>query len=355
MKTRIFIFILISSVIFYLHGCSDSTVNPPPPPPTLNGIFILNEGTFGDPQSYDYSFINTSNDSVYSRVFRSANNFSLNSFPDGMVLYRDNNLYVTAQGNYLSQGTIYKINSSNNQLISSRNFGKNPYNLIIVNDKIYVSNISGSYVSVMDINLNPIADSVATGPNPNDMVYSIGNVYVAKASYTTEYSVAIINTVNNSVSKVFLPAPPVSLVESIGGIYVSSYTRKKLYLIDSSSLLKDSIQINIPSPAMGEMVAGSPGVIYIADYDTATYSSKRVYKFNVSSGQIDPNFNIQFTGTDDVYGITYDKMNGRLYITNSKGGVQNGELRIYDSNGNLIKTYPDIGGKFPKRVAFKYQ
>lgn len=355
MKIQIIYYFALLLAVIFLYSCSDSTVNPPTPPPTLQGIFILNEGTFGDPLSYDYSFINLSNDSVYSRVFRSANNLSLNSFPDGMVLYRDNNLYVTAQGNYLAQGTIYKINSDNNQLISSRNFGKNPYNLVIINDRIYVSNIAGSYVSIMDINLNSITDSLETGPNPSDMIYALGKVFVAKASYTSDNSLALINTSNNSVSKIFLAHPPVSVTENVGGVYVSSFTGKKLYIIDSSGFLSDSIALNIEESAIGDIVSGNPGFIYFTDYNTSTYSSKRVYKINILSGQIDPSFNIQLSGLDDVYGISYDRASQRIYITNSKGGTQNGELRIYDLDGRLVKTFSDIGGKFPKRVALKYQ
>jgi hypothetical protein len=351
MKKFIFAFSVLL-VFAVLQGCGDDPITPNPPP-TLQGIFILHEGTFGNPQSYDYSFVNLSNDSVIPDVFRAANGYSLNSFPDGMVLYRDNFLYVTAQGTYLGQGTIYKINSDNNQLISSRNFGRNPYSLVITDNKIYVSNIAGSHVSVMDNNFNSINDSVPTGPNPSDMIYARGFVFVAKASYTTEKSLALINTVNNTVSKIFFSSTPVSVAENTGGIYVSSFSGKKLYVIDSSNTLSDSVTLNISESAIGEIVSGKSGELFITGYDTSLYSAKRVYKFNTISRQIDGSFNIQFTGTDDVYGISYDRIGNRLYITNSKGGAVDSELRVYATDGSLIKTY-NTKGRFSKRVSLKY-
>jgi hypothetical protein len=357
MKKLIPVLLLVLVPIIYFSGCSDED-NPIIPVTTASGIFVLYEGDFSDPTSYDYGFIDIASGNVTPKVFRSVNGISLNKVPDGMLLH-GNELYITAQGNFSGPGSIYRINSTTNQLIASdSSLGKNPYSLVIYNSRIYVSSIAGDFISVLNLDLSPVNDSLGVGPNPADLIAAMDNVYISKASYTLENSLAIVHTITNTVSKVFFSKPPVSVANNIGGVYVSTYSHKKLYIIDSlSSNVGDSIDINISEPAIGTIIAGSPRTLYILGVEDTTFSQntgKKVYKLDLITRQLDPNFNIAFTGIDDAYGISYDPLEERIYITNSKSGQANGELRIYDKNGGLIRTYSDVGGKFPKRTAIKY-
>ncbi|MCI0450514.1 MAG: hypothetical protein L0Y79_12165 [Chlorobi bacterium] len=344
-------------VLIIFNGCEkDEIINNPVV--STKGIFILYEGVFQQPASYDYAFIDVANNTVQSNVYQNSNNGAfLNSYPDGMALYFNQDLFITAQGTYGQPGTIYKINSDDNRLDTFRNFGNNPYNFIIVNSKIYVTNIGGDYVSIMDLNFNSLIDSLAVGPNPSDLISALGNIYIAKASYTYENSVAVINISSNNVTKIFFSKPPISVANNTGGIYVSTYTSKKLYILDSiTSQISDSISIQIPEPAIGTIVAGNPTTLYVLGVQDTSFSSnigKKVYRYDLSTNNLDPNFSIEFSGTDDVYGIEYDPFESKIYIANSRGGTVNGEVRVYDKNGNLLNTYSDIGGKLPKRFAFK--
>ena len=361
MRKNLLLHRLISSILLFvlicLNSCEkDEIINNPVV--STKGVFVLYEGVFGQASSYDYAFIDVSANSVQSNVYQNSNSGAfLNSFPDGMALYFNQDLYITAQGTFGQPGTIYKINSDNNRLDTFRNFGKNPYNFIIVNSKIYVTNVGGDYVSIMDLNFNSLTDSLAVGPFPSDLISALGNIYIAKASYTYENSVAVINILSNNVTKIFFSKPPVSVANNTGGIYVSTYTHKKIYVLDSiTNLISDSISIQIPEPAIGTILAGNPATLYVLGVQDTLFSSnvgKKVYRYDFTTNSLDPNFSIQFSGTDDVFGIEYDPVESKIYIANSRGGTVNGEVRVYDKNGSLLKTYPDIGGKFPKRFAFK--
>ena len=328
---------------------------------STSGVFVLYEGQFGVPASYDYAFINLTNDSLYTNVYQNSNNGTfLNAFPDGILLNQNQDLYLTAQGNFAGPGTIYKINSANNQLISSLSFGSNPYNLVINNNKIYVTNLSGSSVTILDLNLNIMVSTLAVGPNPADLIYALGRIYVAKTSYTTENSLSIIDIFSNQVSKIFLNAPPVSAANNTGGVYVSDFTEKKLYVLDTLNATQIIDSINLASfpaftnEASGDILAGDPQTLYIVGVDTVQFSNigKILYKFNITTRTL--SVLINDPSITDMYGVSYESNNKRIYVADNNGGSSNGEVRVYDINGQFIKNYPDIGGRFPRRFAFKY-
>ncbi len=356
----VFLFFITSFFIaVFFTGCGEEEIVYNNPVTTTKGVFVLYEGSFGQPTSYDYAFINTDSGTVNANVFQNSNSgMALNSTPDGMLL-NGSTLFVISQGTYGQAGTIYKINPSTNQLITSRNFGTNPYSAAgEYNGNLYVTNTAGDHITVLDNNLNIIADSIRVGSNPSDIVLYGDYLYVAKQSYTFENSVAIVNKNTYQVNKFYFDTPPVCVTEGENRIYISTYSGKKIYsIIQQFNTIGDSMTMSIPEPAIGSMIAVDSHVLLVlgvADTSFASNVGKRVYKVDVQTRTIDPSFNIQFTGTDDVYGISFDRINHRIYIANSKSGTANGEVRVYDLSGNLLNTFPDIGGKFPKKMAFKY-
>ncbi len=346
-----------ASIVTILTGCGEEIVTNNPVLST-KGIYVLYEGSFGQPQSYDYGFINTDSNVVKPNVYQNSNGgAALNAYPNGMQLI-GGQLFIVSQGNFGLAGTIYKIDAGTNQLISTKNFGTNPYNLVTAtNGSFYVTNTASDYVSVLDNNLNVITDSIRVGFNPSDLV-SYGNyVYVAKQSYTFENSLAVIDITNNSVQKMFFNTPPVSVEITENRVHVSTYSGKTIYsIVQQLNTIIDSTKLNISEPAIGTIVAMSNRIMFVLGVPDTAFGyniGKRIYKVDLETKTVDPSFNIVFTGNDDSYGISYNPLESRLYVANSKSGSGNGEIRVYDNSGNLITTYPDIGGKFPKRIVFK--
>lgn len=356
MSKRI-IFILTSALLLIAYGCQrEEIVNTSVV--SASGLFVLYEGGF-TPGSGDYAFINLTNDSVYSSVYRNSNNGAyLNLFPDGMLLYLNQDLYVTAQGNYNGPGTIYKINSQTNQLISSANFGNNPYNLCVAAGNIYVTNISGSSVTRLDLNLN-VVRTISVGPNPADLIYALGRVYVTKASYTNENSLDIIDIYTNQVSRIYFNAVPLSAANNTGGVYVSDYTTKKIYVLDSLVAAQVNDSINLASfpvftnDGVGDIISGNPRTLYIVGLDTVQFANigKKVYKYDIFTRAL--SLLIEDAELANAYGISYEPESERIYIADDNGGNSSGEVRVYNNLGQFIKSY-SIGGYFPRRLAFKY-
>lgn len=344
-------FVLLAVLV---SGCSRDEITNIPVSST-SGILVLYEGGF-TPGSGDYSFINTSNDSVYNDVFKNSNNnANLGLIPDGMFLYGQY-LYVTSQGSFGGQGRMFKISSSDNKLLDTASFGVNPYDFDISQGDFWVTNIGGSTVTRIDGNLNIVNPSIEVGTNPTKIIPAMSYMYVAKASYTSENSVAVINVFNNSVIKAFFDAPPVSVAYNTGGVFVSTYTNKKIYLLDTLAInsVIDSISLDlIPNNAAGEVIAGDYRTLYVVGLDTSLFSNvgKVVYKIDIFTKQWAAFINDG--SIMDIYGIAYDAVNSQVVIADSRSGGAPGHVRVYGNDGSLRKTYI-LSGYFPRKIVFKY-
>jgi len=353
MKKKVFFTFGIVILSVLLLGCSRDTITNSPVS-TTQGILVLYEGGLS-PGTGDYAFINTNSDTVFNDVYRNSNNnATLGLIPDGMYLYGQY-LYITSQGNFGGHGRMFKIGSSDNKLINSVLFGMNPYDIEFAQGDFWVTNIGSSTVTRIDENLNIINSAIQVGPNPTKIVSSANHLYVAKSSYTTENSVAVINDINNSVTKVFFNSVPVSVASTYKGVYVSAYTDKKLYLIDTLqfNVVVDSISCaSVQSDAVGEIIRGENGIIYAVGTDTSLYGStgKTVYMVDIVTKNV--TLLINDPQVVDIYGIAYNPVKNQIVIADSRSGTQPGQVRVYDRNGILVRMY-QLTGYFPRKFAFK--
>ena len=347
----IFYFVLLAVLV---SGCARDEITNTPVSST-SGILVLYEGGF-TPGSGDYAFINTSTDSVYNDVFKNSNNNAgLGLYPDGMFLYGQY-LYVSSQGSYGGPGRMFKISSSDNKLLDTVSFGVNPYDFELSQGDFWVTNIGGSTVTRIDGNLNIVNPSIEVGPGPAKIIPAMGYMYVAKSSYTSENSVAVINVFNNSVTKTFFNAPPVSAAYNTGGVYVSTFTNKKIYLLDTLAIntVTDSISLaSISNDAAGEVIAGDYRTLYVVGLDTSLFGNvgKAVYKIDIFTGAVTTFINDP--SIIDIYGIAFDAVNFQVVIADSRSGGEPGQVRVYGDNGSLRKTYT-LSGYFPRKIVFKY-
>jgi len=351
------LYILFILTFFYIIGCSQDTVTNTPVI-TSQGVLVLCEGGFSTPG--DYSFINTKNDSVNNNVFANSNSgATLGLIPDGMALSLQY-LYICVQGTYGGPGKMYRLTQSDNKLVNtSIDFGTNPYDIVLANNYFYVTNLAGSTVTKIDQNLNIVRAGIRVQRNPSQIITALRSIYVAQQSYYYGDSLAVINFFNDAVTYTVLPGTPVSVAFNEGVVFVSSYGHKKIYSLDTTITNKilDSIPVNVPLNAIGDIVAGDYNTLYIVGIDDTTYGGyigKKVYRLNLDTKQIDNSFLIQMTGNDDIYGIAYEgSVNKLLYIGNSRGGALNGEVKVYTTTGTLLKTYT-LGEKYPHKFVFKY-
>lgn len=315
------------------------------------------------PGSGDYSFISTKNDSVANNVFQNSNNgANLGLLPDGMIIYTNLELFVSSQGSYGGSGKMFRINSRTNKLTDNVTFGTNPYSFTYTTGRLYATNIAGSTVTKLDLDLN-VLSTITVGPNPSEITNAGNYVYVSKASYTTQNTFTVLDIRNdNAIIQIPFTSTPVSSAAINGKVYVSTYTNKTIYIMNytdtlNPNVVNDSIVLSpqvFTRPASTLIVAADFNTLYVVGADTGAFGynvGKTVYKIDIPSKSV-TQF-VDLTGSDDIYGFDYDKEREYLYIANTKGGLTNGQVIKYDQQGVLVKTY-EIGGKFPRRFAFAY-
>jgi hypothetical protein len=252
---------------------------------------------------------------------------------------------------------LFRIIASDSKLKDTLSFGVNPYDFALALGCLFVTNVTGSNVTRIDIGTLSIQnDNIQVGPNPASIIHAVSNLYVTKMSYTTENSVAIINPFNDHVTKVYLPSPPVSAAFMFDGVYVSSYTRKKLYLIDTilaPTQTKDSFAIQTVYPALTDVVAGQYPYLYIVNSQVGSFGStgKLVYRFNVLTREA--SLLINDPTIVNIYGIAYDDFDSKIYIADAMSGAEGGVVRVYRADGSHIRDF-DIYGLYPRKFAFRH-
>ena len=186
-------------------------------PSDMRGVFIVNEGAFGQSNG-DVSFM-SNNGFKEITLFSTANNRPLGDVVQSMCIIGDkaylvaNNsqkIEVVSMTSFKSVGVITGLSSprfitqinnttayvsdwisnsvkiidlNTNQVIGSINAGNGPEQMINLNSKVYVTNVGGfgkdSTVTVIDAGTNTVQTTIQVGINPNSVIVdNTGMVWV---------------------------------------------------------------------------------------------------------------------------------------------------------------------------------
>lgn len=139
-------------------------------------IYVLNEGSWNN-NNASVSAIDPTDGSSYYYQFAAANGRNLGDIGQDILRY-GGKIYIAVSGS----NTIEVVDG--NSLTSIKTIkpesGKpgNPRGLAASDGKIYVSLYDG-YVAKIDTTSLAIVDSIAVGPNPEELTIANGNLYVA--------------------------------------------------------------------------------------------------------------------------------------------------------------------------------
>lgn len=205
-------YLIVSLFIGVLFSCDEE--NPTPEVKLADGIYITNEGNWGQSNG-SVSYYNYSTDSVYNDLFQNINGRSVgdvvqsSTVVDSLIYIvvngsnkieiahkqnlkefdvitdLDNPRYLKTKNNigYLSQwgedGVITVINLSTNAIIDTIDVGMGPEQMEIINNTLFVAN-SGAYdrdstVSVINLSTNEVVATIKVGDNPRDFAIDKNN------------------------------------------------------------------------------------------------------------------------------------------------------------------------------------
>ena len=346
----------ILSIVFglslFLVSCSDND-NPKPQQPAsqyVDGIFVTNEGGFGDADG-SLTFI-SSDGEVFNSAFTAANPgkslgdvvqssyiadsllfvvvnnsnkvevMNLNdtlksiytlanvSLPRYMVTDGING-YVTEWVSFSDPGrvTIFNIQTGNVMKSIETDFGAE--RVLVAGGKVFVSNNFSNTVSIIDQSSQQLITNLEVGSGPAGLVVDVeGDVWVlCSGGYDDDY-----NPLNNG-----------KLVE----ITVSDGSVKKE--IELGINTSNELQFN-----------HTKSTLYY-------YSGTSVFAVKTSANEAPEEPLFRDDSSFGFYGMGVGK-NGKIYMADAKDFVQNGEVYVYSATGDFEKKF--TVGRIPNGFSF---
>lgn len=341
--------LIFASVLFI--GCVDTPSNPDKGKTTniQTGAMVLCEGLMG----YNNSTITE---------------FSLNDYSSEKNVYKkkNNNLLGDTANDILKNGDTAFIAVSSSNLIeviklgTGKNIGTielpdnyNPRNIILGKEPFaYVSNLRNNSITSFNTKTFEINElSIPCGANPEGIAYHKNKIYTANSGlgiYNQNHpeagTISVINSNTLNVIEQFYVGPNVQEIVidkynntlfalyygvyqngSSGGIVqidLDTYEKLNEWKADGINLQLNYEQNRlyfILQKPKGSLQEGWKGIAYI---DLNSYEIIEYLENNVNS--------------DFWYGYSFYK--DKLFIANAKNFVVNGEILIFDDDGNILQT-----------------
>jgi YVTN family beta-propeller protein len=320
--------------------------------PYMNGIFITNEGSFGNSNGsisfYSYNddaSLGVKSDTIYNSIFSEVNHRDLgdvvqsisifdslayivvnNSNKVEVVTYTDfkekdvitgisQPRYIVVNGNtgYVSawgdNGVVYVVTLTSFDVSSTIKVGNGPEKMLIEGDKLYVANSGGLYsdstISVIDLNTNKLIDTIQVGGNPKAFVKDRnGSIWVLC------YGIIEYSPVDYSISR---------------------ETPSLLLKLNQNDEVVTSITISEKEHPSTLDINPSEDTLYFGGgYGYAGIKSIPVTAASNISEQV---------VADLAYSFMIDPNTGVIFSFVSTSFTDNGLLNRYRSNGSFIKSY----------------
>jgi YVTN family beta-propeller protein len=345
----------VAAATLSLTSCNkdDNSVEISKKGPYSNGIFITNEGNFfGNNGSVSfYSFgEDTANgilaDTVYNDIFSEVNGYDLGDVVQSVTVYDSlafivvNNSnkvevvtfadfvekdvinevnqprYIVVNGTtaYVSAwgdgGVVYVVDLTDFSVTKSIKVGNGPEKMLIDENRLYVANsgglLSDSTISIIDMSLNKVVDSIVVGGNPKAFVKDKnGNIWVF-CNGIVEYS-------------------------QINYPEITYQTPSLLVKINNNDEIVNTIKISdTEHPLTIDINPGGDSIYYGGGFKYI--GIKRI--------SIDASSNNSINLTDDAaYSFMIDPNTGELFVFIASSWTENGVLKRYTGNGDYIKSY----------------
>ncbi|MBV6479217.1 MAG: hypothetical protein HGGPFJEG_01988 [Ignavibacteria bacterium] len=339
-------------IALVLQSCSrDELINPSPDNNTLNGAFVLCEGTFNAGSS-KLSFYNSLTNSITENIF---NPGTPGLFPSGMQLVQKE-LYMTEQGNFGSDGKIYLLDT-NGTVRKSTTAGINPFSLAVTQSKIYITNGPSNNVSVLDKNTFNLLSTIPVGIYPQEILHYNGKIFVCNTRVfggATDSTVSVIDVNTDQVIAIIkvMQTPSSLAISNEGYLYIGCpgpISSGKIFTVNLTHYtVIDTFTIgNGNAIGFDKDISVDPQSNYI--YFISYYNN--IVQFNTSSetsSVLIPNPN---TTENYFYGYKFDSQNKLHYVTNAKNFQVSGKLEIYNNSGSLLSSHQT--GIAPRRIEIK--
>ncbi|PZR29962.1 MAG: hypothetical protein DI535_00205 [Citrobacter freundii] len=345
--------LLSASVLLFLASSCNKDDDPAPETPKVTtGLYILNEGNFNQNNS-SLSYYNIATKTTTTDFFQKANGYAFGDTGNDILLYGGKIYIVMNVTSTVEVADAFTAKSIKRlEFKQSNGANREPRYAVPFRNKVFVSSYDGT-VAVIDTASLAIEKFITVGKNPDGMVISGDKLYVSNSGgLTAEFdsTLSVVDPVAmTELQKIKVGKNPGSITaDNSGNLYVACGGN---YFDINPSLVKVSTATNSVVKSADTTV----GRIRFYDgllYTTGGYfGSPYVRTLNTTDfAQTRANFVTDGTTIKAPYGINFDPENGDVYITDSKGFLESGEVFCFDKNGKKKFNFSVAPGVGPNTV-----
>ena len=336
------------ALVTVLASChKDKAITPnTTPTPTRAGLYVLNQGEFGDNNStltfYDYA-----TKTLTADFYKTVNGSPLGDTGNDVEIY-GSKMYIVVNNSNI----VDVVNAKSGKLLKQVAIHQ-PRNVVFYKGNAFVTSYDG-FVAELDTTAFAINKQITVGRNPEQMVIVGTKMYVANSGGLSfgnpDKTLSVIDLSSLTVTKtITVIADPVSLTaDTFGHVYVLSLgdfasIQPGMTIIDDVN----DVVLSQPTVALGyniPIVSNGDFVYYItADNKIAVYNARTQ---TASSA----NFITDGTAITTPFGLAVDPLSGEVFVTDAKDYASNGALFAFDKTGKL--EYTIATGISPGKIAF---
>jgi YVTN family beta-propeller protein len=340
---------LIATVLLtVISGCKDDPASPPENVlPTARGVYIVNEGLFGQGNA-SLSYLDFDSGQMENGVFQAANGRALGDVGNHIVV-RNGTAYIVVNNSHKVE--IIETQTHRSLGTIDAGAGTSPRQLALASDTLgLLTNLYDASVSVLGLGSQTVIGRIPVGTNPEGIAISSGTAFVANSGFGSGNTVTVIDlsTLTAAGSIVVADNPADVVRTSDGKIYVlcagaygdfndpNDDTPAKIMVIEPSSrTVVDSILIGGHAFRMS---AGKDNEVYVV-------AETSVLQINTQTHAVVGPF---VPGT--YYGVGVEEESGDVYIADARDFVTPGRVLAYSPGGAMINEH--TVGLIPGRLAF---
>ncbi|MBL0343362.1 MAG: hypothetical protein IPP71_22375 [Bacteroidetes bacterium] len=180
--------IILASFTILLSSCKEDKDDKSPVPNITNGVFIVNEGSFGSGNS-SVSYLSLANGVITNNLFENVNGFPLGDIAQSMMLHNNKGFIIVNNSQ-----KVEVVNS--NDFTSQHTIGglQGPRYMVGKGNKGYISDWFSNSIAVVELNSNTISKNISTGNGPEQMAIVENVLFVTNVGgFGNDSTVSVIN------------------------------------------------------------------------------------------------------------------------------------------------------------------
>lgn len=295
-----------------------------------NGVLVANEGNYGTSNA-DVSYIDQDTYEITNNIYQAVNNEPLGDVLQHIRIHEDKAYLVLNNSNKIvivDRASFEKIGVITEEISLPRYIG-------VANDKIFVSNSQGGYVSIYNLEDRSYITKVENLGTINNVEVAGNYVFVQKGNWGGGNSVAAIDATTNTLNSIL------EVEEGINGIVTNG---NYLYTLSSSTngtfINKiDATDLSIVATLLAEDITGAGNIAYAEGKIYFTGNNTDVFSVE-DNLMTEPSLvtSVPDNSWSTFYG--FGVVENYILTSDSNGFTQASIIRAYNKEtGSLVATF----------------